>query len=63
MKVQIFSSRFKPLYSPVSEIPREFCISENCTITIKADKPTCPTECEMDAKFGKRYEKVCCDNC
>ena len=44
----------------MQEVPREFCIGENCTITIKAEKPTCPTECEMDAPFGKRYDKVCC---
>ncbi len=63
MKILIFSSRFKPPYFPVSEAPREFCIGENCTIAIKAEKPTCPTECEMDAPFGKRYDKVCCENC
>lgn len=62
MKIQIFSSRYKPYYEDIKEIPISVNLNDGESVCIKYE-PYCLQVGKQDRPFGKWSNKMCCEEC
>lgn len=62
MKIQLFSSRYKPFNEPVKEVPIDINLKNGESYYYKHEV-VCPEVGKQDRKFEKWENKYCCEDC